>query len=89
MHNSETYLPAAFDRKFRRHTDPGGSRFGYGYQVFQPSSFHRSFLNYSKQQIYAYCTGNPDLAVIYLSASKPQYSEDMIKKDDFTQIAYK
>ena len=29
------------------------------------------------------------MAVIYLSASKPQYSEDMIKKDDFTQIAYK
>ena len=46
-------------------------------------------LNRNQQQIYAYCTGNPDLAVIYLSASTPQYSMDMIKKDDFTQIAYK
>ena len=46
-------------------------------------------LDKNTQQIYAYCTGNPDLAVIYLSASTPQYSTDMIKKDDFTQIAYK
>lgn len=46
-------------------------------------------LDKNQQQIYAYCTGNPDLAVIYLSASTPQYSTDMIKKDDFTQIAYK
>lgn len=46
-------------------------------------------LDKNQQRIYAYCTGNPDLAVIYLSASTPQYSTDMIKKDDFTQIAYK
>ena len=46
-------------------------------------------LDKNQQQIYAYCTGNPDLAVIYLSASIPQYSASMITKDDFTQIAYK
>ena len=41
------------------------------------------------QQIYAYCKNNPNLHTIYLSASIPQYSEDMIDKDDFTTIAYK